>query len=57
MTILRMQECEQLNDYLKSRGLDGSWWDNVKAGKQDPWDRLRENDVNDQMRQFQIRMQ
>ena len=51
-SLLRMQECDQLNDYLKSRGLDGSFWDNVKAQKQDPWEILRDNDINGQMRQF-----
>lgn len=55
-TMLRMYECDKLNDYLKSQGLDGSWWDNVKAGTQDPWERLRDNDINNQMRQFQIRV-
>lgn len=55
-TMLRMQECEQLNDYLKSQGLDGTWWDRVKTGEQDPWENLRNNDTNNQMRQFQIRV-
>lgn len=55
-SMLRFKECDRLNDYLKSKGLNGSWWDNVKAGTQDPWDRLRENDINNQMRQFQIRV-
>jgi hypothetical protein len=50
----RMLECDKLNDYLKSQGLNPTFWDNIKANKQDPWQRLRENDVNNQMRQFQI---
>jgi hypothetical protein len=54
---LRYEECDQLNDYLKSIGQNGNWWDIVKTGKQDPWARLRENDINGQMRQFQIRSQ
>jgi hypothetical protein len=53
----RMEECEKLNIHLKSLGLNPTWWDSVKAQKQDPWQRLRENDVNNQMRQFKIKIQ
>jgi hypothetical protein len=31
------------------------WWDRIKTGKQDPWEKLRENDINDQMRQFTLK--
>ena len=55
-TILRMQECDKINDYLKSQGLAHDFWERVKEQKQDPWERLRENDVNGQMRQFKIPM-
>ena len=51
----RLVEVDVLSQYMKSIGLDTSWWDNVKLGKQDPWVKLRENDPNDQMRQFQIK--
>jgi hypothetical protein len=53
---IRLQECDKLNDYLKSQGLNPTFWDNVKAGKQDPWEVLRTNDINSQMRQFEIRV-
>lgn len=54
-TLLRMQECDKLNDYLKSLGAETpTFWDNVKLQKQDPWEILRKNDINDQMRQFNI---
>ena len=53
-TMLRVNESEQLNNYLKSQGHDGAWWDQVKIGKQDPWDKLRQNDPHDQMRQFNL---
>jgi hypothetical protein len=56
MNRLRMQECDILNDHLKSLGLNPTYWDNVKANKQDPWQVLRENDINNQMRQFQVRV-
>jgi hypothetical protein len=53
---VRFSECDKLDIYLKSIGQaeSPSWWDRVKAGKQDPWQRLQENDPNDQMRQFKI---
>jgi hypothetical protein len=55
VTMLRMKECDTLNDYLKTQNLDNSWWLQVKAGKQDPLEKLKENDVNSQMRQFQLK--
>jgi hypothetical protein len=55
--VTRMQECDQLNDYLGSIGVDNSFWLRVKQDKQDPWENLRNNDVNGQMRQFQINIQ
>ena len=54
---IRFEECDKLNDYLKSLGLNPTFWDNVKAGKQDPWQRLQENDINNQMRQFALKVQ
>jgi hypothetical protein len=50
----RMQECEILSNYMKSQNLDTTWWENIKSNKQDPWEKLRLNDTNNQMRQFQI---
>ena len=55
-TLLRMSECDRINEYLKTQGLDNSFWLNVKEQKQDPWEQLKANDVNGQMRQFQITM-
>jgi hypothetical protein len=57
MTVLRMQECDIIDAYLKSLGVisESSWWDRVKAGKQDPWEKLIKNDPNNQMRQFKLR--
>jgi hypothetical protein len=52
-----MRECDQLNNYLKTLGLNPTWWDRVKEQKQDPWEQLRANDINNQMRQFQIKVQ
>lgn len=56
-TLARMRECDILDQYLKDTGVktEPTWWDNVKAEKQDPWDNLRKNDPNNQMRQFKLR--
>jgi hypothetical protein len=50
----RAEDCDTLTVYMKSKGLETSWWENIKKQKQDPWEKLRINDVNDQMRQFSI---
>jgi len=57
-TMQRMAECDQINDYLKAKGFkqEPTFWDRVKLQKQDPWEILRANDTNNQMRQFQIRV-
>lgn len=51
---LRMKETDQLAEYMKQQGLDTSWWVNVKQGTQDPWQKLKANDINNQMKQFKI---
>jgi hypothetical protein len=50
----RMEDVEKLYVYMESRGIDTSWWKNVKLGTQDPWTKLQQNDVNNQCKQFQI---
>jgi len=55
MSLLRMQECDIIDTYLKNQGSNSTWWDRIKVGKQDPWEKLKENDVNDQMRQFTLK--
>jgi hypothetical protein len=57
MASTRMDECDKLSDYMKSQGNDSDWWERVKSGRQDPWEKLKKNDVNAQMRQFQMRVQ
>ena len=51
----RLIETDVLSQYMKSQGLDISFWENVKLGKQDPWVKLRDNDPNKQMRQYQFK--
>jgi len=55
--VLRMQECDKLADWLRGQGHDTSFWENVKIKKQNPWARLQENDINGQMRQFNMNLQ
>jgi len=56
MTLTRMDECDKLVNYMKSQGNDSDWWERVKTGKQDPWAKLKENDINKQMRQYQVKI-
>ena len=51
----RYQDCDQVANYMKSVGLDTTWWENVKAGRQDPWEKLQQLDINKQMTQFKIK--
>jgi len=53
-TNFRLQECDKLSAYMKTLGLSTDWWENVKSGTQDPWEKLRENDPHGQMKQFKM---
>jgi len=55
ITQQRYADCDVITKYMKEHGLDTSWWENVKLGKQYPWIRLQELDVNDQMKQFNMK--
>ena len=50
----RYQDCETVSQYMQSIGLDTTWWKNVKSGQQNPWEKLRILDVNNQMTQFKL---
>jgi len=51
----RIDDCKKIAEYLKSQGEDTTWWENVMANKQDPWEKLKANDPNKQMMQFELR--
>jgi hypothetical protein len=55
-TGLRISESDKIWEYLKSQGNKSDWWERVKNGEQDPWQKLKENDPHGQMTQFQIRV-
>ena len=50
--ILRLNQTQALADYMKSIGLDTTWWENIKLDKQEPFSKLKKNDINGQMRHF-----
>lgn len=45
----RVIDATHIANYLKSKGQDMSWWENVIAGKQNPWEKMQANDINKQM--------
>lgn len=49
----RIYDAGKLADWLKAKRVDMTWWDNVKALKQNPWEKLEANDINRQMTQSQ----
>ena len=51
-TSFRIAECDRLAEYMKSQGMSTAWWEAVKTNQQDPWAKLKVNDVNKQMVQF-----
>lgn len=54
-TNLRHRDAATLANYLKTQlGQDISFWENVWKGTQDPWQRLKANDVNGQMVQYRV---
>ena len=50
----RHADCNKLAEYMKSRGLDTSWWEDVKVGRANPWTKMKANDPNKQMVQIQV---
>jgi hypothetical protein len=55
VTERRIKDTEVVAQHMESLGMDTSWWQQVKNGKQDPWEKLRINDVNRQMVQYDAR--
>lgn len=52
----RLDDCEIISRHLKSKGIDITFWENVKAGTQDPWEVMNKNDINGQVRRIPIHM-
>ena len=51
----RIADTTKIAAYLESKKVDLTFWNNVKAGKQDPWEKLRVNDINKQMVQTPVK--
>lgn len=52
VTEQRYADCNTVAEYMKNQGLDIQWWERVKTGQQDPWQKLKELDINHQMVQY-----
>lgn len=50
----RLNDSEKLARYMKTIGIGTEWWEAVKSGAQDPWDKLKINDINRQMFQYKV---
>jgi hypothetical protein len=50
----RLEDASRIAAYMKAKNIDTTWWENVIAGKQDPWIKMRENDINGQMVHAQV---
>ena len=45
----RLMDAELISKHLAAKGMDLTFWLNVKLGKQDPWEKMKANDINKQM--------
>jgi len=45
----RVKDCMVIAEYLESKNHDMTFWHNVTTGKQDPWEKLIQNDINNMM--------
>jgi len=50
----RQEDLGRLVEYMRQNNLDLTYYNNIVAGTQDPWQRMRENDPNGQTGQFEI---
>jgi hypothetical protein len=53
-SLRRVNDAEKITEYRESVGEDTSFYRNFRAGKQDPWEKLKANDINKQMVQFNL---
>lgn len=48
----RTHQAQILANYMKTQGIDTTHWDEVIAGKRDPWEKMLASDVNGLMKKF-----
>jgi hypothetical protein len=54
-TARRLADTGKLANYMESQGFDASWWRDICSGqRRDPWQRLHENDVNNQVNSWKV---
>jgi hypothetical protein len=50
----RFVDSDKLAAHMRSHNLDTSWWDGVKTGANNPFEKMAENDPNGQTSQFDV---
>ena len=50
----RMSNCDTLSAHMKSLGLSTTFWEEVKTNRQDPFEHMKKNDINQHMRHFKV---
>lgn len=50
----RIDDANKICKYLKERGYDMSYWESVVLGKQDPWAKMMESDINNHLRRIDM---
>lgn len=50
----RYAMAEKLSGLLKEKNISTEFWELVKQGKQNPWEKLKANDINNQMSVFNV---
>lgn len=48
----RLEDCKNLSEYMQSKNLDVTFYKNVVNNQQDPWEKLKKNDINQHMFTF-----
>lgn len=50
----RFADCRALAAHMKQQNLDTTFFENIWTQKQDPWEKLKKNDINGLMYQFEM---
>jgi len=54
VSVRRWNNKQKLADHMQKQGVSLEFWQAVLAGRQDPWQKLKELDINHQMVQFDV---
>lgn len=52
----RIADCKALNEIKRAMNLDTTFLERILTGDQDPWEKLKKNDINGHMYQFETRI-